>query len=148
MWIPDIHQIFRHTIDAVWRNDVPRKILAGRRIFDRGDRTRERIGWIQEFGQIACSHLLRWNRRQDRLLFVSAVSFESRKEERTVLVDRAAERSAELIAIERLLVARIEEVLRIHFAVAIELEGCAVQFIGSGLRCDDDLSARMTAVFG
>src|SRR5262245_7830284 len=76
-----------------------------------------------------------------------AVSFETRKEERAVPDDRSAECSPELVALKRALLSRIEEVLRVHLAIAIELKARAVNCVCTGLGCDDDLPAGVASVF-
>ena len=69
------------------------------------------------------------------------------EKENLVLSDRAAERAAELVLIERAARGR-KIVARIEIGVAEEFENVAVKCIGAGFRDHVDLSAAEFAVFG
>ncbi len=72
-----------------------------------------------------------------------AEAFVVAEQEQLVLLERAAQRAAELVPAERRRNGRlVEEIARIESAVAQKFEQRSVQRIGSGLRHHADLRAR------
>src|SRR5258707_12059345 len=67
------------------------------------------------------------------------------EEEQLVFADRSTENPAELVALERVLLGG-EVVLRIHVAVAEELEKCSVEGVAACTSHDVDHGPRVNAV--
>src|SRR5207302_4640488 len=74
--------------------------------------------------------------------------FVIREEKRFVVPDRPAQRSSELVPVERLRAALIEEFPRIERVVTEELEDAAMEAIGSRARDRADNTAGGPAILG
>ena len=130
----------RRDIEARDRNEVAGERDAGQRVpgFDR--RLREVAGALERRRHHRRVAIVRLFLTQSRI---------AREEERLVLRERAAERAAELFAIERIVGAdrsRRRPARGVQLLVADEIEGGAVKHVRSGLRDDVDDARREAAV--
>ena len=82
---------------------------------------------------------------RDRLAEALAQPFVGGEVEQPILLQRAAERRAELVAREVGLAGDVEVVARVERVVAMELEGAAAERVGAGLGQDVDLPAVVAA---
>ncbi len=104
----------------------------------------------QKLAEIALQHLRSGNVRQRGDLLGPARAFVAGKKERLVVNDGSAERSAELILLERggRRIPRREIILRVKNLVAQKLEGRTMEGVAAGFRRYDDLAAGVASVFG
>ncbi len=98
--------------------------------------------------QVAAARVGVGNQVHAGLMQVLAESFVIAEHEGLVLLDRAAQRDAELVALKARNGIRVEEVAGVEVVVAQEFVERSVQLIGSGLGDDQNLAAGTLAVLG